>query len=177
MAETKKYLDLNGLGYAIRKMDAKKADIESPAFTGTPTINDKKILTNSSLDDNIILQTTEKDESISLVASNGNLSLFGSEQISLDSVGDITLRTSGNGTVTYNGTEIATTNTVSTLLDDELDTRLDEVLSDKIGDAIEETVGDRLDEKADIESPVFTGTPTTPAPANGDKSLQIANTK
>lgn len=32
-----KYLDLNGLGYAIRKMDAKKANIESPVFTGTPT--------------------------------------------------------------------------------------------------------------------------------------------
>lgn len=35
MAE-KKYLDLNGLGYAIRKMDEKKADLESPVFTGTP---------------------------------------------------------------------------------------------------------------------------------------------
>lgn len=33
----KKYLDLNGLGYTIRKMDNKKADIESPALTGTPT--------------------------------------------------------------------------------------------------------------------------------------------
>ncbi|CAJ0592318.1 unnamed protein product [Cylicocyclus nassatus] len=36
MAE-KKYLDLNGLGYTIRKMDSKKADVESPALTGTPT--------------------------------------------------------------------------------------------------------------------------------------------
>lgn len=37
MAEQKKkYLDLNGLGYAIRKMDEKKANIESPVFTGTP---------------------------------------------------------------------------------------------------------------------------------------------
>lgn len=37
MAENKKYLDLNGLGYAIRKIDSKKANIESPDFTGTPT--------------------------------------------------------------------------------------------------------------------------------------------
>lgn len=177
MAETKKYLDLNGLGYAIRKMDAKKADIESPAFTGTPTINDKKILTNNSLDDNIILQATEKDQNVSLVATNGNLSLFSGKQVLLDSVGNIALHTSGSGVATYNGEEIATTNTVSDLLDSELDTRLDEVLGDKIGDAIEETVGDRLDEKADINSPVFTGTPTTPAPEQGDKSLQIANTK
>lgn len=33
----KKYLDLNGLGYVIRKMDDKKADIESPVLIGTPT--------------------------------------------------------------------------------------------------------------------------------------------
>lgn len=48
MAE-KKYLDLNGLGYAIRKMDSKKADIESPVFTGTPTINGEKIATKADL--------------------------------------------------------------------------------------------------------------------------------
>lgn len=49
MADNKKYLDLNGLGYAIRKMDSKKANIESPAFTGTPTINDKEIATKTDL--------------------------------------------------------------------------------------------------------------------------------
>lgn len=49
MADTKKYLDLNGLGYAIRKMDAKKANVESPAFTGTPTINEKEIATKNDL--------------------------------------------------------------------------------------------------------------------------------
>lgn len=49
MAENKKYLDLNGLGYAIRKMDAKKADVESPVFTGTPKIGDEKIATQNDL--------------------------------------------------------------------------------------------------------------------------------
>lgn len=49
MAENKKYLDLNGLGYAVRKIDTKKANIESPAFTGTPTVpaapkNDSSLL-------------------------------------------------------------------------------------------------------------------------------------
>ncbi|MDO4802416.1 MAG: ABC transporter C-terminal domain-containing protein, partial [Prevotellaceae bacterium] len=39
MAEqNKKYLDLNGLGYAVRKINKAKADIESPVFTGTPTV-------------------------------------------------------------------------------------------------------------------------------------------
>lgn len=47
MADSKKYLDLNGLGYAIRKMDAKKANIESPVFTGTPTINGNEIATTN----------------------------------------------------------------------------------------------------------------------------------
>lgn len=49
MAENKKYLDLNGLGYIIRKIDTKKANIESPVFTGTPTVpvapnNDNSLL-------------------------------------------------------------------------------------------------------------------------------------
>lgn len=110
----KKFLDLNGLSYYTRKLDTKKANLESPVFTGTPTIND---------------------------------------------------------------VAIATTDTVSILLDNELDSRLDAVLEDKIGDEIIKTVGDKLDEKADINSPIFTGTPTTPAPIKGDKSLQIANTQ
>lgn len=38
MADNKQYLDLNGLGYTIRKIDAKKANLESPVFTGTPTV-------------------------------------------------------------------------------------------------------------------------------------------
>ena len=37
MADNKKYLDLNNLGYVIRKINSKKANIESPDFTGTPT--------------------------------------------------------------------------------------------------------------------------------------------
>lgn len=49
MADNKKYLDLNGLGYAIRKMDGKKADIESPVFTGTPKIDDEEIATKLDL--------------------------------------------------------------------------------------------------------------------------------
>jgi len=49
MADNKKYLDLNGLGYAIRKMDTKKADIESPDFSGTPTINGEEIATKANL--------------------------------------------------------------------------------------------------------------------------------
>lgn len=39
----KKYLDLNGLGYTIRKIDSKKANIESPNFMGTPKINGSAI--------------------------------------------------------------------------------------------------------------------------------------
>lgn len=61
MADTKKYLDLNGLGYAIRKIDAKKANIESPAFTGTPTaptaekgLKDLTIANTKWVDDNYI---------------------------------------------------------------------------------------------------------------------------
>lgn len=38
MADAKKYLDLNGLSYTIRRIDNKKADLESPVFTGTPTV-------------------------------------------------------------------------------------------------------------------------------------------
>lgn len=37
MAENKRYLDLNGLSYTIRKLDNKKANVESPNFLGTPT--------------------------------------------------------------------------------------------------------------------------------------------
>ena len=37
MADNKKYLDLNGLNYVIHKINNKKANIESPDFTGTPT--------------------------------------------------------------------------------------------------------------------------------------------
>ena len=37
MADNKKYLDFNGLGYIIRKINSQKASIESPDFTGTPT--------------------------------------------------------------------------------------------------------------------------------------------
>lgn len=37
MADNKKYVDLNGLGYAVRKINELKADIESPDFSGTPT--------------------------------------------------------------------------------------------------------------------------------------------
>lgn len=36
MAE-EKYLNLNGLQYYTRKLNEKKADVQSPAFTGTPT--------------------------------------------------------------------------------------------------------------------------------------------
>lgn len=45
----KKYLDLNGLGYTIRKINEKKADIESPVFTGTPKIGTEKIATQNDL--------------------------------------------------------------------------------------------------------------------------------
>lgn len=38
MAEQqKKYVDLNGLSYTVRKINTLKADIESPDFSGTPT--------------------------------------------------------------------------------------------------------------------------------------------
>lgn len=50
MAEEKKYLNLNGLQYYTRKLDAKKADIESPDFTGTPTINGNEIITIKDLE-------------------------------------------------------------------------------------------------------------------------------
>ena len=43
MAE--KYLNLNGLQYYTRKLDEKKANIESPEFTGTPTINSVDVAT------------------------------------------------------------------------------------------------------------------------------------
>lgn len=177
MADKKKFLDLNGLGYAIRKMDNKKADLESPAFTGTPTINNKPIITNGMNDDNILIQSAGKDANLSLVSTNANVSIFGGQQVLVDSVGNIALHTSGQGMATYNGSKIMTEANMDTKLNEELDTRLDEMLGDKIEEQITTTIGDKLDEKADIESPVFTGTPTTPAPAKGDKSLQIANTK
>lgn len=50
MADNKKYLDLNGLSYYTRKLDSKKANIESPAFTGTPTVNGSDIITEASID-------------------------------------------------------------------------------------------------------------------------------
>lgn len=53
MADNKKYLDLNGLGYAIRKMDNKKADIESPDFTGTPKIEGIDVATKEYVDNTI----------------------------------------------------------------------------------------------------------------------------
>lgn len=37
MADNKRYLDINGLGYTIRKINEKKADVASPNLTGTPT--------------------------------------------------------------------------------------------------------------------------------------------
>lgn len=49
MADDKKYLSLSGLGYTLRKIDAKKANVESPALTGTPTINEKEIATKNDL--------------------------------------------------------------------------------------------------------------------------------
>lgn len=59
MADNKKYLDLNGLSYAIRKMDNKKADIESPVFTGTPKINDEKIATKNDIIDHLTAVSEE----------------------------------------------------------------------------------------------------------------------
>lgn len=37
MADKRKYLSLDGLQHYHEKIDNKKADIESPEFTGTPT--------------------------------------------------------------------------------------------------------------------------------------------
>lgn len=64
MAETKKYLDLNGLGYAIRKMDGKKANIESPDFTGTPTVNGETVATIEYVESEYVNQADKilKDE-------------------------------------------------------------------------------------------------------------------
>lgn len=78
MAENKKYLDLNGLKYAVRKMDAKKADIESPDFSGTPTINGEEIATKADIPGNYVVNSSENDEttlikdnSISMAAEEG----------------------------------------------------------------------------------------------------------
>lgn len=37
MSEERKYIDKNGIAYAIRKLNVKKADVNSPVFTGIPT--------------------------------------------------------------------------------------------------------------------------------------------
>lgn len=64
MADNKKILDLNGLGYFLRKIDAKKANIESPAFTGTPFVptapagtKNTQIANTKFVNDNFILKT------------------------------------------------------------------------------------------------------------------------
>lgn len=49
MAENNKYLNLNGLKYFARKLDDKKANIESPDFTGTPMINGEEIATKADI--------------------------------------------------------------------------------------------------------------------------------
>lgn len=104
----KKYLDLNGLGYTIRKMDNKKADIESPALTGTPTAP-----TAASGTATPQIATTEfvnnelKDKQDKLIAGN-NITI--DEETNTISSSDVTVtpaRTSGTkiGDITVDGTK------------------------------------------------------------------------
>lgn len=90
MAENKKYLDLNGLGYAIRKMDAKKADLESPVFTGTPTINGEKIATKPDL----VAITAESED---ITDTNGTPGVHTTFYVSGDEVTDFTVMNGHKG--------------------------------------------------------------------------------
>lgn len=46
-----KYLDLKGLGYTIRKINTKKANLESPDFSGTPTVDGNDIVTTANIEE------------------------------------------------------------------------------------------------------------------------------
>lgn len=50
MAENKKYVNLDGLSYVVRRINSTKANIESPDFSGTPTIEGKEIATTEFVD-------------------------------------------------------------------------------------------------------------------------------
>lgn len=82
MAENGKYLDLNGLGYTIRKIDGRKANVESPAFTGTPTAptasqstNNEQIATTAFVNQRIkssITQAYFKEDKDGNIVLDGN---------------------------------------------------------------------------------------------------------
>lgn len=111
-----KYLDIDGLKKYNQIIDGQKANLESPAFTGFPTVNGVGIatkndiptnhITNGSTDPNQVFIVKTGD--VRFVSATGNLNMSSGNSIMLDGNKGIALHTSNDTKATYNGEELAT---------------------------------------------------------------------
>ena len=117
MADEKKIIGLSGLDYYNRKLDAKKANLASPAFTGTPTINGVEIATKSDMsnkigfveiEDNILYFYSDDTKnilicSIELPTSNDGIGKITNSGITLTNLseGTYTIKYESDGILPY----------------------------------------------------------------------------